>query len=366
MIPLIDLHRLHNSIHSELMEAIERIVNSCDFILGKEVASLERRVAKYLGVSHAIGVASGTAALEIALRSLDVRGEPVLTTSFSFVATATAIRAAGGVPYFCDIDPRTFQMDVPQAIMIADQLRPKVILPVHLFGEMLDVAPLCEWAAANDAYVVEDAAQSFGARRGTVFAGTQGDIGCYSFFPTKNLGAMGDGGAIVTNQSKLASKLLQLREPLVNGTSIPGATNGRLDALQAAVLNIKLNHLDAWNQTRREIAQRYESALGNQPDVVCPSISEGGIVHQYALRVPRREALSVHLEQREISTRIYYPKILPDYLGMDNAASQCPWAAAISGEVISLPIHPHLTRNEQDHIIDSVLEFCGVRAKSVS
>jgi dTDP-4-amino-4,6-dideoxygalactose transaminase len=359
MISMYDLPRLHAPLRDELQDAIDNVMSRGEFILGPHVHEIERVACEYLGVRFAVGVSSGTAALELALKVVDVRGKVVLTTAFSFAATATAILEAGGRPVFVDIDPETFQMDLRHARELASKYRPKVVLPVHLYGRTLDVEPLRRWVVRHRAYLIEDAAQAFGAHGPGRLAGTCGHLGCFSFYPTKNLGCFGDGGLVVTDHPDLAERVRQLREPLVAGRAYPGATNARLDALQAAVLLVKLPRLDAWNQRRRQIAQTYNVAFQGLHEVACPAIPEGHIMHQYTLRVPRRDALQTHLARCGIETRVYYPRTLPEYGCWQRHGEAWPAAVSASLSALSLPVHPSLTDKEQLSIISAMYDFFG-------
>ena len=365
-VPLLDLRAQHATIRDEVVRSLMEVVDSQKFILGEPVERLERAVAELSGTSHAIGCANGTDALLIAMRALDIgRGDEVITTPFTFFATAGTIHNVGATPVFVDIDPATLNID-PDAAAAAITPRTRAIIPVDLFGQ---VAPIEEvMRRAGSIAVIEDAAQSIGARRridGTwTMAGECATIGTFSFFPSKNLGGYGDGGMIVTQDEALATRMRRIR---VHG----GARqyyhdevgyNSRLDALQAAVLLAKLPHLAGWSARRRENAAYYDQALRGVGDIapVAVDAANESIYNQYTIRTSRRDALQKHLTARGIGTSIYYPLPLHlqpcfEYLGY--AKGSIPQAERAAAEVLSLPVFPELTRAQLDEVVDGVRSF---------
>ena len=371
-IPILDLKRQYQSIKAEIDSAIARVIESGQFILGPEVEAFEREVAQHLRAKHAIGVASGTDALWLALKAAEVGpGDRVIVPSFTFFATAGAVCNVGATPVFADIDPRTFNLDpkyvqnlLESDAQLQDQL--KAIIPVHLYGQPAEMDALLEIARRYELIVIEDAAQAIGAQYKDRAVGTLGHLGCFSFFPTKNLGAYGDGGLVVTNDDALAERVRMLR---VHGSKpkyyhhIVG-TNSRLDALQAAILRVKLAHLEEWTRARQKIAARYDQALSQIEGLVVPykAPDRTHIYHQYTVRVfkGRRDALQKHLKERGIGTEIYYPlplhlQLCFRYLGYKEG--QLPESERASREALSLPIFPELTKKEQEYIIATVRDF---------
>lgn len=367
-VPLLDLKAQHAAIRDEVVASLMRVVDDQGFILGPAVADLERAVAELSHVPHAIGCASGTDALLLALRALDVGpGDEVVTTPFTFFATAGTIHNVGARPVFADIDPVSFNLD-PAAAAAARTPRTKAVVPVDLFGQM---APIEQVAAAMPGLpIVEDAAQSIGARRridGTWrMAGEAATIGTFSFFPSKNLGGYGDGGMMVTTDERLAERLRRLR---VHG----GAKqyfhdevgyNSRLDTLQAAVLHAKLPHLAGWSEGRRRNAAHYSAALADVPEVTVPVIDPANesIYNQYTIRVPRRDDLQAHLKARGIGSNVYYPlpmHLQPCFAYLGYREGQFPEAERAAREVLSLPVYPELTTAQLDEVVAAVRGFFG-------
>ena len=364
----LDLKAQFASIREEIMAAVTRVMESQHFILGPEVARFEEEVAAQLGAKYAVGCASGTDALILALLAAGVGpGDEVITTPLSFIATAGAVAYIGAKPVFVDIDPVTFNID-PRRIAAAVTSNTKAILPVHLFGLPADLDPILQSARGHHLPVIEDAAQAIGARYRGRAVGTIGDFGCFSFFPSKNLGGAGDGGLITTNDAGKAERLRMLRG---HGSKqryfheILG-TNSRLDALQAAVLSVKLRHLDKWEAGRIDRAQRYRQLFENTGltrHVSSPQIPSGEFHHvfnQFTIRVRRREELKDFLRRRGIPSEIYYPLCLHlqkafEYLGY--RAGQMPMAEKASEEVLSLPVFPELTDAHQDLIMQAIEDF---------
>jgi len=368
-IPLLDLRPQHEPLHKELLAAIERVICENGFILGPEVAALEARVAADCKARFAVGVSSGTDALLVSLMGLGVKvGDEVITTPYSFFATAGAIARLGARPVFVEIDPATYNI-APEGIEQAITDRTQAILPVHLYGQCADMEPILEIAKRRNIAVIEDAAQAIGAEyKDGRRAGGMGDLGCFSFFPSKNLGAMGDGGMVVTNDPILAERVRVLR---VHGSApkyyhaILGG-NFRLDAIQAAVLNVKINHLNAWTQQRQENAQRYAqyfSSLTDAGKVWLPQAIYGEGRHaynQYVVRVRRRDALRGYLTERGIGTEVYYPVPLhlqDCFRDLGYRKGDFPEAERAAGETLALPIYPGLTAIQQEEVVDAIQSF---------
>ncbi len=367
-VPLLDLVAQYEGIRDEVLRAMMTVVERQGFIMGPEVAQLEAEVARLSNARHAIGCASGTDALLLPLRALDLKpGDEVITTPFTFFATAGAIHNTGGTPVFVDIDAATFNIR-PDAIAAAITPRTRAIVVVHLFGQMAALESVLPLAQRHGLALIEDAAQAIGARRKIGgqwrMAGELGTAGTFSFFPSKNLGGFGDGGMIVTQDDALAERLRKLR--LHGGARQyhheEVGYNSRLDTLQAAVLLAKLPHLAAWSRARGERARRYTEAFAGHPDVCPPAVDPANehIFHQYTIRVPRRNELQAHLKGKGIGNAIYYPLALhlqPCFAHLGYQRGRLPATEAAMDSVISLPIYPELTREQQDTVIDTVLEF---------
>jgi dTDP-4-amino-4,6-dideoxygalactose transaminase len=365
-VPLLDLRAQHATIRDDVVRALMGVVDSQKFILGEPVEQLERAVAELSNTTHAIGCANGTDALLLAMRALDIgRGDEVITTPFTFFATAGTIHNVGATPVFVDVDPETLNID-PDAIAAAITPRTKAVIPVDLFGQLAAIEEVA--SAAGSVPVIEDAAQSIGARRKVggswVMAGERATIGTFSFFPSKNLGGYGDGGMMVTQDDALATRLRRIR---VHG----GARqyyhdevgfNSRLDALQAAVLLAKLPHLEAWSAKRRDNAAYYDRALQGVGDVrpVAVDANNESIYNQYTIRTASRDALQKHLTVRGIGTSIYYPLPLhlqPCFAYLGYRKGSIPESERAAGEVLSLPVFPELTRAQLDEVVDGVRSF---------
>ncbi|MGB9790951.1 MAG: DegT/DnrJ/EryC1/StrS family aminotransferase [Thermacetogeniaceae bacterium] len=353
-IPVLDLKPEIESLWDELISAVEGVLKSGQFIMGPNVKAFEEEAAAYLGVRHAIGVNSGTDALVIALQAAGIgEGDEVITTPFTFFATAEAVSRLGATPVFVDIDPLAFNIN-PELIEQAVTPRTKAILPVHLYGQAADMDPIMEVAKKYGLKVIEDTAQAFGGEYKGRKLGTIGDAGCFSFFPSKNLGACGDGGLIATNDDEIAEKARMLR---VHGAKKKYYNemigyNSRLDELQAAILRVKLPHIDEWNEARRRAAQRYNELLKDVPGIVPPYEAPYAkhVYHQYTVRVlnGKRDQVREYLAQQGIGTMVYYPVSLhklPVYA--DNNCS-LPEAEKAAAEVLSLPIWPELSEKIQN------------------
>lgn len=367
-VPLLDLQAQYVSLRDDLQRAVERVMSSQRFVLGDEVRGLENSIADYCETKHAIGCASGSDALLLALMALDVKaGDEVITTPFSFFATAACITRLGARPVFVDIDPRTYNLDVSQ---VADAVtsRTKAIMPVHLYGQCAAMDPLLDVSRRRGVPIVEDAAQAIGAADNGRPAGSMGLIGCFSFYPTKNLGGAGDGGMLTTNDDDVAARLRRLR---AHG----GANeyehdevgiNSRLDELQAAVLRIKFPSLDRWSNERAQKAAVYTKLLNEAElsfSLAPPHVREDGrhIFHQYVIRVPgNRDALMEHLRSRGVGTKVYYPIPLHlqacfNYLGYKEG--QFPESESAAKETLALPVYPELSEEQQVYVVDSIKSF---------
>ncbi len=372
-VPLLDLKAQHEPLRKDLLAAMERVLDQNNFILGREVKELESQVAAYSQTRFAVGMSSGTDALLAALMALDVKaGDEVITTPLSFFATVGAIVRLGATPVFVDIDPVTYNLD-PNRIEAAVTPRTKAIIPVHLYGQCADMAPILEIAAKHGLGVVEDAAQAIGAEyRGGRRAGSMGTMGCFSFFPSKNLGGLGDGGMVVTNDEQLAERLQVLRvqggKPKYYHRVIGG--NFRLDTLQAAVLGVKLPHLDRWTKLRQQHAELYESLfremkLESTYGVRLPhaAYKEEGVSHyhiynQFVIAVPKRDALRDSLKEKGVGTEIYYP--VPLHLqeclvSLGHRVGEFPEAERACLDLVALPIYPELNEDQQRYVAQSVL-----------
>jgi dTDP-4-amino-4,6-dideoxygalactose transaminase len=377
-VPLLDLKAQHDPIQKEILDAIAGVLQSQAFILGPEVKKLEDRIASYSHTQFAIGVSSGTDALLVALMALDIGpGDEVITTPYSFFATAGAVSRLGAKPIFVDIDPASFNLD-PGKLEGAITGRTKAIIPVHLYGQCADMGPIMSLAAKKYLAVIEDAAQAIGAEyHDGARAGSLGTIGCFSFFPSKNLGALGDGGMVVTNNPQLAEKVKVLRvhggKPKYYHKMIGG--NFRLDTLQAAVLNVKLNYLDLWTKQRQANADRYRrlfqaSGLIEKAGLQLPRAAYGssGVAHyhiynQFVVRVRERDKLREFLAQEGIGSEIYYP--VPFHLqecfrSLGYREGDFPESERAAKETVALPIYPELTEAMQHAVVEKIQAFYHV------
>ena len=369
-VPLLDLRGQHQALRSQLLEAVERVIDSQQFVLGPEVAALEKEIAEYSTTKFAIGCASGSDALILALMALDLNpGDEIVTTPFTFFATASAIARFGAVPRFVDINPQTYNIDASK-IDAAITPRTRAIIPVHLYGQCCEMDAILAIGARHGLPVLEDAAQAIGAEDRGRRAGSMGQAGCFSFYPTKNLGGAGDGGMLVTNDESLAQRLRRLR---VHGGGNEYhhdevGINSRLDAIQAAILRVKLEYLEEWSETRRKKAAFYTEAL-NEADladkVVPPFVAAEArhIFHQYVVRVPgHRDEMMAHLAEQGVGSKIYYPVPLHlqkcfGYLGYRVGAF--PEAERAALETLALPCFPEMTEDQQRYVVDVVTSFRG-------
>ena len=344
-------------------DAIHRVLDKGWFILGQEVAAFESEFAAWTGAKQAVGVGSGTEAIHLALAALGVgAGDEVITVSHTAVATTAAIELAGAIPVFLDIDPHFFTIN-PDLIEAAITPRTKAIVPVHIYGQPADLGPILSLAEKRGLHVIEDCAQCHGAKYRGKTTGTIGHVGCFSFYPTKNLGALGDGGAVVTNDMTLAEKIRHLREYGWTEryvSSLPG-WNSRLDELQAAILRVKLKRLQQDNDARAALAELYTSTLGELP-IATPRIREGctHVFHLYVIRTKSRNELQAYLRGRGIHTLIHYPvpiHLQPAYRGRVSQASRLPETERAASEILSFPLYPELSTVEHAQVVESVLGF---------
>lgn len=403
-VPLLDLNAQYDQIKDEVKEAIDKVLESQYFIMGPEVESFENQVAEYCNAEHAIGCASGSDALLLSLMALDIGpGDTVITTPFTFFATAGAISRLGATPVFLDIDPYTYNLDPAEVRNFMAGEHPlnnkldvtpkdvKAMIPVHLYGQMADMDPLMDIAGEYDIKVIEDAAQAIGSEYKGKRAGSIGDFGCFSFFPSKNLGGYGDGGLITTDDAEVAEKLHVLRlhgaKPKYHHSMV--GVNSRLDALQAAVLKVKLRHLNDWSEGRRHTAQNYnrlfeEAGLAASPEdisdaeksdcvfndlqskIIYPQEVEGApdkggrhIYHQYIIRTGVREQITQAFDEKNIGYSVYYPISLHEQqcfsdLGYDS--SDCPVSNCASETTLALPVYPEITEEQQAYVVDTIKE----------
>ncbi len=362
-VPLVDLKRQYHSIKEEVASAIQDVLESQAFILGPQVKEFETLFASYCNTKHAIGVSSGTDALLLALKSLGIGiGDEVITSPFTFFATVGSICNTGAKPVFVDIEPESFNIR-PDLIEKCISKKTKAIIPVHLYGQCADMDPILEIAKKHDIGVIEDSAQSIGAEYKDKKSGSIGDLGCFSFFPSKNLGGLGDGGMITCNNDDLGELIYMLRihggKPK-NYYSIIGI-NGRLDTIQASVLIKKLGHIEFWCEKRREKASYYTERMKGL-NLVTPEIMSFNkhVFHQYVIRTKERDRLMEHLTAKNIGCAVHYPvpqhlqKCLA-YLGYKEG--DLPEAENAAKETVSLPIFPEITKEEQDYVIDTINEF---------
>lgn len=363
-IPFLDLAAEAAASREAVQTAIDRVLTRGWFILGPEVEAFEQAFAAYVQAQHAVGVGSGTDALALALRACGIGpGDEVITVPNTAVATVAAIEMAGARPVFADVDPITFNLD-PASAERAITPRTRALLPVHLYGQAADLGPLLDLAQRHHLRVIEDACQAHGAEYGGTRVGALGDIGCFSFYPTKNLGAYGDGGMAVTNDPTLAERLRLLRAYgwAERDRSVIRGVNSRLDEMQAAILLAKLPLLDGWITTRRGLAARYGAVLAGvdhlQPPVEAPYGKH--VYHLYVVRTPHRDALRAHLTERGIGTLVHYPHpiYLQDaYRDLGYQPGACANAEQAAATICSLPLHPHVTPEQVDRVAAAIREF---------
>ncbi len=363
-VPQLDMSAQYAAIGGEIRTAVERVMASQQFVLGREGMALEEELAKLCGVAHGVGLASGTDALILALRACGVHaGDDVLLPPFTFVATGSAVSALGAKPVFVDIRPDTYNID-PAELERRVTPRTRAIVVVHLYGLAADLDPILAFAKSHKLPVIEDNAQAIGASHKGRRTGSLGDAGCVSFYPTKNLGAYGDAGMVVTNSAELAARIRSLRNHGQAGkylSSEPG-WNSRLDEIQAAILRVKLRHLSNWQRARQSHAAEYHRLLSALPGVMPPLAPEGfeHVYHQYTIRVEKRDALQRYLADRKIESTVYYPYPLhlqPLYSPLGHQAGDFPHAERAAQEVLSLPMYPELRNEQIARVVEAVAEF---------
>ena len=366
-VPYFDLTRQHQALSAQLAAAFREVLESGKYILSNPVAEFETAFAQYCGSSHGVGVGSGTDALIFALKACGIgKGDEVVVPSFTFIASVFAISHAGARPVFADVDPRTYTLD-PESVKRVLTQRTRAILPVHLYGQTADMKSLLDIAKARNLKVIEDACQAHGALWKNKKAGTVGDAGCFSFYPTKNLGAMGDGGMVLTRNSSLAERIRRLRN--LGRTSLKDphwelGWTSRLDALQAAFLNVKLKFLDQFNDKRRSIAARYKGNLKTTPLILPYERADScHVYHLFVVRVParRRESLQKILHDEGIPTMVHYPKPVhqqPPYREFAKA-SRLPVTERITKEILTLPLFPEMKNDEIDRVCETIRRFYG-------
>lgn len=367
MINLVDLKRQFQSVEREILQGIAEVIESGQYILGSKVRELEEKIAAKVGATEAVAVANGTDALVLTLEAFAIgAGDEVITTPFTFFASAEAISRVGAVPVFADVNPVTYNID-PTEVERKITTATKAIIPVHLFGQPADMDKINEIAKKHDLLVIEDACQAFGAAYKDKKVGSLGDAACFSFFPTKNLGTMGDGGIITTSDAALATKIRKLR---THGTTKKYyhdriGYNSRLDELHAVILLINLSKIDEWNQKRTELAKRYRQHLGGVSHLTLPVESDHAthIYHLFCIGSERREELMEALGNAQIQSGVYYPRCLhlqEVYSGLGYQIGDFPIAESLSEKLFAVPMHPFLTENEQDQIIAILQQKGGI------
>jgi dTDP-4-amino-4,6-dideoxygalactose transaminase len=362
MIPFVDLKSQYRSIRKEIDEAVARVLESGQYVLGTEVAAFEEEFAAYCHSPYGVAVNSGTSALHLALLAAGIgSGDEVITVSFTFVATVAAIHYVGAKPVFVDIDPESYTMDVSQIESVITE-RTKAIMPVHLYGQPADMDPILEIARRHNLVVIEDAAQAHGAEYKGRRVGGIGDLGCFSFYPGKNLGAYGEGGMVVTSNPEYARKMQMLRDwgQVRKYHHTMKGYNYRMEAMQAAILLVKLRHLDSWTESRRAHAARYDKLLANSE--ICTPVAlphNRHVYHVYAVRVVERDVLQRTLQDRGIQTGIHYPipvHLQPAYADLGYGGVDLTWSKLIATEVLSLPMYAELSDAQIDTVGASILE----------
>lgn len=365
-VPLLDLKAQYATYKNEALEAINEVCESQLFCLGPAVSEFEKEIASYCGSKYAIGISSGSDALLVSLMALDIKpGDEVITTPFTFFATAGAIARLGGKPVFVDVDADSYNID-PAGIEEKITEKTKAIIPVHLFGQLAQMKPIIQIAKRHKLAVVEDAAQAIGAIQDGTICGNFGDCGCFSFYPTKNLGGFGDGGLVISNNEKLVEKIKFLRNHGQNPQYFYKLIGGnfRLDGIQGAVLTVKLNYLDGWSEKRRQNAALYDEILSDSP-VRTPKIDPNNIsiYHQYTIAAPERDRLQKFLADNEISSAIFYPKPLhlqECFSELGYKQGDFPVAERLCDEVLSLPIYPELRPEQIEYVAGTILKFYGI------
>lgn len=365
-VPMLDLKAQYAAYKDEAIKAINEVCESQLFALGPAVVEFEEKVAAYCGCKYAVGVSSGTDALLVSLMALEIKpGDEVITTPFTFFSTAGSVVRVCAKPVFVDIDPDSYNID-PSHIEEKTTEKTRAVIPVHLFGQVAQMKPIMEIAKRHNLAVVEDAAQAIGATQDGIKCGNFGDLGCFSFYPTKNLGGFGDGGLVTTNNRILAEKVRTLRNHGQNPTYFYKVIGGnfRLDSIQAAVLTVKLKYLDTWNEKRRQKVAIYDSLFADSP-VKVPKIDSNNvsIYHLYTVTVPERERLQKFLAENKIGSAIFYPKPLhlqDCFIELGCKEGDFPVAERLCKEVLSLPLYPELTTEQIEYVAKTILKFYGL------
>jgi len=363
-VPFVDLQAQSQTVVDEVNEAMCRVISSADFILGQELERFEQEFATYCEAKYAVGLDSGISSLELALRAYDIgEGDEVITVSHTFIASVSCISFTGARPVFVDIRPDTYTMDASQ-IESAITPRTKAILPIHLYGQAADMDAILTIARRHHLIVIEDACQAHGACYKGKRVGALGDVGCFSFYPAKNLGAYGDGGMLVTNNTEIAGKVRMLRNygQREKYHHIFLAYNRRLDTLHAAILRVKLKYLDSWNAARQRAARLYEALLHDVNGVTTPEVAQERthVYHLYVIQHPQRDALMAHLREQNISTGLHYPipvHLQPCYASLGVPRGSLPVTEAIAPRLLSLPMYPEITREQVQHVCNQIRQF---------
>jgi len=361
IIQLVDLKEQYHTLKKEIDQAIYNVINDTAFIGGKYATAFETAFAQFCGAKFCIGVGNGTDALYIALRSLGIgRGDEIITVANSFIATSEAITMTGAQPVFVDCQAETYNID-PFRITAAITPRTKAIVPVHLYGQPSNMVEIKSIAQKFGLFIVEDAAQAHGAEIDGRRVGTFGNLACFSFYPGKNLGAYGDAGAIITNDENMAKqcRMIANHGRIQKYDHDFEGINSRLDGLQAAILSVKLKHLDDWTNKRRSVASLYDQSFSNIPDIICPTVDSGNrhVYHLYVVRVKNREKIQQNLKDQGVATGVHYPIILPNlkaYRYLGHKPEDFPVASRYSSEIISLPMFPELTEEQIEFVCDSL------------
>ncbi len=362
-VPFLDLKAQYVSVKSELHEAIDRVLESQKYVLGPEVEALETEIAEFCGAKHGVGVSNGSDALLAALMALDLKpDDEVIVPPFTFFATAASVLRAGAKPVFADISPDTFNID-PQAVKKAVTPKTKAVIPVHLYGQCADMDPLLKIARENNLAVIEDAAQAIGALYKDQPACSMGTTATLSFYPTKNLSAVGEAGMVLTSDDKMAETLrvIRLQGQVSSYEHARLGANLRMDGIQAAALRIKFKRLKEWNTRRQENAARYDQALADSP-IQSPIVRDDcrHVYHQYTVRTPKRDELKAFLQKADIASSVFYPiplHLQPCFQYLGHQKGDFPVAEKASQEVLSLPIFPEMTREQQDYVIETIRKF---------
>ncbi len=363
-VPLLDLKAQYATLKDEMMPAVESVLESQYFINGPEVKDLEKKIAEYCGTADAVGVSSGTDALIVSMMSLGIgQGDEVITTAYTFFATVGSIWRLGAKPVFVDIEPDTYNIDTSK-IEAAITDKTKAIVPVHLYGQMADMDPIMALAAKHDLFVIEDGAQAIGSKQNGKMAGQLGTTGCFSFFPSKNLGGLGDGGMVTTQDKDLAERMRDCRNHGMNPKYYHNWVGGnfRLDSIQAAGLLVKLRHLESWHEGRRQNAAFYNEAFANVEEVVTPTIRQYNetIYNQYIIRVPKRDQCREFLNKNDIGCEVYYPVSMhmqECFASLGYKPEDFPQSETASVETLALPIYPELTKEQLSYVAETIKDF---------